>query len=51
MISRDEGGIGKYESKAVEVEAGKTYPASTWIPDPDEWVEPRRPSTLLIASS
>ena len=34
MISRREGVIETYESHAVEVEPGKTYPVSTWIPIP-----------------
>jgi hypothetical protein len=35
MVSREEGGLGKYESEAVEVEGGQTYPASTWISQRD----------------
>ena len=31
MISREAGVVGKYESKPVEVEASKTYPASTFL--------------------
>lgn len=35
MISREEGVIGKWESEAVEVEAGETYSASTWVSQRD----------------
>ena len=31
MISREKGVVGKYESKAVEVEPGKTYSGETWM--------------------
>jgi hypothetical protein len=40
MISREEGVIGKYESEAVEVEPGKTYPASTWTTQRDRHEAP-----------
>jgi hypothetical protein len=31
LISREDGVIGKYESKAVKTEGGRTYPGSTFI--------------------
>ena len=31
MTSREEGVIGKYESEAVKVQPGKSYPGSTWL--------------------
>ena len=43
VMDREGQVVAKYESKAVEVKAGKTYPGSLWIVSPEQWDEALAP--------